>query len=108
MVTLLGVAAQISGIILILFYDNTLGAELPTWAYYYFIFVIFFGQTTDAIDGKHARNTKRSSPLGQLVDHGCDSFSNSFIIVMACQSLQYSSTLYGVIVQIMIQVMKYF
>jgi phosphatidylglycerophosphate synthase len=30
-------------------------------------------QTLDACDGKHARNTKASSALGQLFDHGCDS-----------------------------------
>lgn len=32
-------------------------------------------QTLDAIDGKQARRTNTSSPLGQLFDHGCDSFS---------------------------------
>lgn len=29
----------------------------------------------DAVDGKQARRTKSSSPLGQLFDHGCDSFT---------------------------------
>ena len=32
-------------------------------------------QTLDAIDGKQARRTNSSSPLGELFDHGCDSLS---------------------------------
>jgi phosphatidylglycerophosphate synthase len=33
---------------------------------------LFIYQTLDAIDGKQARRTKQSSPLGQLFDHGND------------------------------------
>ncbi len=29
----------------------------------------------DALDGKQARRTKNSTPLGQLFDHGCDAVS---------------------------------
>jgi len=32
----------------------------------------FAYQTLDAVDGKHARNTGQSTPLGALFDHGCD------------------------------------
>ena len=31
------------------------------------------------MDGKHARRIGASSPLGQLIDHGCDAFSMSFL-----------------------------
>jgi ethanolaminephosphotransferase len=37
-----------------------------TWAYY----------TLDCMDGKQARRTGTSSPLGQLFDHGCDCVCN--------------------------------
>ena len=30
--------------------------------------------TCDAVDGKHARRTKQSTPLGAVVDHGIDAF----------------------------------
>lgn len=41
-----------------------------------FIAVALFAyQTLDAIDGKQARRTKSSSPLGQLFDHGCDALT---------------------------------
>ena len=40
---------------------------LSFWPYYL--------QSLDAIDGKQARRTGTSSPLGELFDHGCDSLS---------------------------------
>ena len=45
---------------------------LPPWVHAYIIAAQFFYQTMDAIDGKQARRTGSSSPLGQLFDHGCD------------------------------------
>eukprot|EP00928_Gymnodinium_smaydae_P099431 TRINITY_DN947_c0_g3_i1.p1 TRINITY_DN947_c0_g3~~TRINITY_DN947_c0_g3_i1.p1 ORF type:complete len:416 (+),score=63.71 TRINITY_DN947_c0_g3_i1:160-1407(+) len=33
---------------------------------------MFFYQTMDAVDGKHARATSQSTPLGAIYDHGCD------------------------------------
>ena len=34
------------------------------------------------MDGKHARNTKSSSALGLLVDHGCDALT-TFLFMMS-------------------------
>jgi hypothetical protein len=34
--------------------------------------------TLDAIDGKHARKTQQSTPLGALFDHGCDALAIFF------------------------------
>lgn len=42
----------------------------PSWIYLVNAFCLFWYMTLDAIDGKHARNTKSSSPLGELFDHG--------------------------------------
>jgi len=36
----------------------------------------------DLMDGKHARNTKASSPLGLLMDHGCDALT-TFLFLMS-------------------------
>lgn len=36
----------------------------------------------DAVDGKQARRTGSSSPLGQLVDHGCDCINLTFMVFM--------------------------
>ena len=41
---------------------------------------LFAYQSLDSIDGKQARRTGCASPLGELMDHGCDAIS---IIVVA-------------------------
>ena len=39
----------------------------------------------DCLDGKQARRTKSSSPLGQLFDHGCDALSVNLLLAnIAC------------------------
>ncbi|EFA85501.1 dihydropyrimidinase [Heterostelium album PN500] len=45
------------------------------WVHFISAFFIFFYVMMDNIDGKQARRTKTSSPLGELFDHGCDSFT---------------------------------
>ena len=35
-------------------------------------------QTMDVIDGKQARATGTSSPMGELFDHGCDALNSAF------------------------------
>eukprot|EP01133_Synstelium_polycarpum_P014486 gene14486-17090_t len=45
------------------------------WVHFAAAFCIFFYMMMDNIDGKQARRTKTSSPLGELFDHGCDSFT---------------------------------
>jgi len=40
---------------------------------------LFLYQTLDAIDGKQARRTGSSSPMGELFDHGCDSVSTCLV-----------------------------
>ena len=92
------------GVFLILFYDLTMEKELPPYIYLAFAVIVFLGQTFDAIDGKHARNTGKSSPLGQLMDHGCDAFSNSFICIMVCQTTKFGGTIYTVLIQSLVQV----
>lgn len=49
--------------------------QAPPWAYIACACGLFIYQSLDAIDGKQARRTNSSSPLGELFDHGCDSLS---------------------------------
>ena len=49
--------------------------QAPLWAYLLCAVGLFVYQSLDAIDGKQARRTNSSSPLGELFDHGCDSLS---------------------------------
>ena len=84
--TCLGGLALYSGVFLLMIYDITLAEKVPNWILWYFCLCIFIGQTLDAIDGKHARNTKRGSPLGQLMDHGCDALTNSCHLIFMAQA----------------------
>jgi ethanolaminephosphotransferase len=52
------------------YYAPAMEGYAPTWVYLLNAFCIFMYQTLDAIDGKQARRTQQSSPLGELFDHG--------------------------------------
>ncbi|XP_078402269.1 choline/ethanolaminephosphotransferase 1-like [Cetorhinus maximus] len=60
----------------------------PLWAYLACALGLFIYQTLDAIDGKQARRTNSSSPLGELFDHGCDSLSTVFVVLGICIAVQ--------------------
>lgn len=47
---------------------------------FFFICIVCY-MIFDALDGKHARRIGNSSPLGELLDHGCDSVGLIFIIL---------------------------
>jgi len=51
---------------------------IPTWVWWFSLFAQFFSHTLDGCDGKQARRTNTSSPLGELFDHGIDSWCVSF------------------------------
>ncbi len=71
---------------IMLFFDCSLTEDVPSWTYFFAGICIFIYQTLDACDGKQARKTKSSSPLGQLVDHGCDSFALNFMFLTVMQA----------------------
>jgi ethanolaminephosphotransferase len=82
MVSLSGLLCTMSAAMLIIIYDVTLTTYVPTWLSFYGGFAVFMFQTLDAIDGKHARNTNTSSPLGQLFDHGCDAVNTPVTLLL--------------------------
>ncbi|RIB04278.1 CDP-alcohol phosphatidyltransferase-domain-containing protein [Gigaspora rosea] len=51
--------------------------------------------TFDNVDGKQARRTGTSSPLGELFDHGCDALSCSFGAVVLAAALGLGHTYYA-------------
>lgn len=62
--------------------------EAPRWACALCAIGLFVYQSLDAIDGKQARRTGTSTPLGELFDHGCDSISTIFVALSACIAVQ--------------------
>ncbi|CAI2371000.1 unnamed protein product [Moneuplotes crassus] len=75
LVTFVGLAALGGAYLLMLVFDLSMTQPVPEFTYLLVAIGIFVFQTLDAIDGKQARRTGSSSPLGQLFDHGCDSIS---------------------------------
>lgn len=47
----------------------------------FFGICVFVYYTIDNVDGKQARRTHTSSPLGMCMDHGCDVLGVSFIAI---------------------------
>ncbi|XP_076055539.1 ethanolaminephosphotransferase 1-like [Oratosquilla oratoria] len=52
---------------------------VPNWVWLVCAFNHFMAHTLDGIDGKQARRTGTSGPLGELFDHGLDSWTTFFI-----------------------------
>lgn len=93
MITLMGLMFIVANVVLLLYMDTDLllksSAKLPSvpnWVYFMFAFGLFMYQSLDAIDGKQARRTGTSSPLGELFDHGCDALNASVCRLNICES----------------------
>ncbi|KAF5940159.1 hypothetical protein HYC85_021326 [Camellia sinensis] len=68
-------------------YSPHLDSIPPRWVLFAHGLLLFLYQTFDAVDGKQARRTSSSSPLGELFDHGCDALACAFA------SLAFGSTI---------------
>lgn len=78
LITLIGFAAMGINACIALAYmkDFTMdGNDVPLWIFFSFAFGVWFYSTCDNVDGKQARRTGSSSPLGELMDHGIDSLN---------------------------------
>lgn len=87
-ITLIGVVINFAMYGFMFYYDRTLAEDVPSWTYLAVAIGMFLYQTLDAIDGKQARRTGSSSPLGQLFDHGCDTFSCSLVTLALVHALK--------------------
>ncbi|KAI8140644.1 CDP-alcohol phosphatidyltransferase-domain-containing protein [Fennellomyces sp. T-0311] len=76
LITLLGLLCIIVNVATLFYYAPDLG-PCPDWVYYTFGIGLFIYQSLDAIDGKQARRTGMSGPLGELFDHGCDALNTT-------------------------------
>ena len=82
-VTTIGLVGMISSYCIYWWYVPALFAkdgdeEPPRWIFLYNAIAMLVYQTLDNMDGKQARRTKSSSPLGLLFDHGCDAINSIF------------------------------
>lgn len=64
------------------------GAEgIHRWVYLCYAAGIWLYSTFDNVDGRQARKTKTSSPLGELFDHGCDALNTMFSAVLQASAI---------------------
>ncbi|GAV80222.1 CDP-OH_P_transf domain-containing protein [Cephalotus follicularis] len=86
MITLTGFMFLLISAFLGYIYSPRLDSAPPRWVNFAHGLLLFLYQTFDAVDGKQARRTNSSSPLGELFDHGCDALACAF------ESLAFGST----------------
>ncbi|XP_063223555.1 choline/ethanolaminephosphotransferase 1 isoform X4 [Bacillus rossius redtenbacheri] len=88
LITVVGLLVNILTTLILVWYSPDAKLEPPRWACFLCALGLFVYQSLDAIDGKQARRTDTSSPLGELFDHGCDSISTVFVALSACVAVQ--------------------
>jgi len=88
LITIVGLAINIFTSLILMYYSPTATEQAPWWATLLCAIGLFVYQSLDAIDGKQARRTGNSSPLGELFDHGCDSLSTVFVSIASCCAVQ--------------------
>ncbi|XP_064481139.1 cholinephosphotransferase 1-like isoform X6 [Ornithodoros turicata] len=88
LMTLCGLAVNIFTSLILVYYSPDAKQEVPRWAFVLCALGLFVYQTLDACDGKQARRTGSSTPLGELFDHGCDSISTVFVALAVCIAVQ--------------------
>ncbi|RXM30189.1 Cholinephosphotransferase 1 [Acipenser ruthenus] len=80
--TIIGLLINVATTLILMCYCPSAREEAPGWAFLLSAFGLFIYQSLDAIDGKQARRTNSSSPLGELFDHGCDAVSTGTCIAV--------------------------
>ena len=72
LITFMGLLVMVFGHTVIAHYSPKLSGDLPPWVCVLQAAVGLIYQTLDNLDGKQARRTGTSSPLGLIFDHGID------------------------------------
>lgn len=87
LITFIGLIFMICSYAIMIPYDTTFTKPIPSFILVISGFCQFMYQTLDACDGKQARKIGLSSPLGMLMDHGCDSLSCTLVLLSLMQGL---------------------
>ena len=88
MITLMGLIFSIFSLILTMLYNPNLDKiSCPNWVHSIVALNLFLYQTLDNMDGKQARKTGSSSPLGMLFDHGIDAINCSLLVLPLSSAL---------------------
>ncbi|XP_008294533.1 ethanolaminephosphotransferase 1 isoform X1 [Stegastes partitus] len=86
LITFTGFMFLVLNFLMLAFYDfdftaSAAGHEhVPSWVWVAAGIFNFLAYTLDGVDGKQARRTNSSTPLGELFDHGLDSWACIFFV----------------------------
>ncbi|XP_063840307.1 cholinephosphotransferase 1-like isoform X1 [Scylla paramamosain] len=108
LITITGLIINIITSLVLCYYSPDAKQEVPRWACFLCALGLFIYQSLDAIDGKQARRTGTSSPLGELFDHGCDSLSTVFVSLGVCCSVRLGTLPYWMFFQCMMAVTLFY
>lgn len=86
-ITLAGTLCIVAAYALNIIYNPSFVGEAPAWVSLFTAASIVLYVNLDCMDGKQARRTGSSSPLGQLFDHGCDALALHMILANIAASL---------------------
>lgn len=75
MITLLGFCFTLFALVVMMLTTPDLASPAPWWTYSIYGLALWLYSTFDNVDGKQARKTGTSSPLGELFDHGIDALN---------------------------------
>ena len=108
LITLIGFVVLASQALVFALIDPSLQLYQPAWAYFYAAIATFFYQTMDAADGKQARRIGKSTPLGQLFDHGCDCIGMTFLMYNVMASFRMGEDINACYLTLMIGVVLFY
>ncbi|KAG2386585.1 hypothetical protein C9374_002329 [Naegleria lovaniensis] len=80
-ITIAGFICLWISVILTYIHCPTFSETIPNWVFLVNAGCLFAYQTLDNMDGKQARRTKTSSPLGELMDHGVDAVATTLCAI---------------------------
>ena len=89
LLTIVGLGINVLTSTILMLYSPNADSDLPAWSLLFCALGLFAYQSLDAIDGKQARRTNSSTPLGELFDHGCDAISTIFVMISFFATLQF-------------------
>ena len=71
-----------------LYNEDPVYDKMPRWLYAMAAIGYFLYRLLDEMDGKQARRTGNSSPLGMLFDHGIDAYTTGIVCLLFCKLSQ--------------------
>ncbi|OHS96361.1 Cholinephosphotransferase 1 [Tritrichomonas foetus] len=92
-ITFIGFLIEFVTFVITFSLSHCLTEKIPSWACILNGIGLFTYQTLDNLDGRQARRTGTSSPLGQFFDHGCDALTGVFIMIKVAATLNMGSNM---------------